>query len=55
MQLAKANTAKDIELLTDMEKEVIMYINLCRLYPQEFLEYEVENYYGTSKYGNYLI
>lgn len=55
LQLEKANTAKDVELLTDMEKEVIMYINLCRLYPQEFLEYEVLNYHGAQGYGNYLI
>jgi uncharacterized protein YkwD len=53
-QIEKANTAKNIEYLTTTEKECILYINLCRLYPKEFLKYEVVNYYGTEKYGDYV-
>lgn len=53
-QIEKANTAKDIKLLTMMEKEVITYVNLCRLYPQQFLEFELSDYYGTEEYGEYL-
>ena len=53
-QLEKANTAKDIKHLTMMEKEVITYVNLCRLYPQLFLEYELLDYYGPEEYGDYL-
>lgn len=53
-QFEKANTAKDIVLLTEMEKEVIMYLNLCRLYPQDFLAIEVSNYFGPTGYGDYL-
>jgi hypothetical protein len=53
-QRAKANTAKDIAYLTTVEKECIMYINLCRMYPKEFLKNELLNYFGTKKYGDYI-
>jgi hypothetical protein len=53
-QIEKANTAKDVAYLTNVEKECILYINLCRLYPKDFLKYEVVNYYGTEKYGDYV-
>jgi hypothetical protein len=46
-QLEEANTAKSIKYLTAAEKEVIQYINLCRLYPQEFAGIEVKNYNGV--------
>ena len=53
-QRSKANTAKDIAYLTAVEKECIMYLNLCRLYPQDFLKFELTNYFGNEKYGDYL-
>jgi len=53
-QILEANTAKDIEYLTKVEKECVMYINLCRLYPKEFLKHELLNYYGPKKYRDYL-
>ncbi len=53
-QISEANTAKDIEYLTKVEKECVMYVNLCRLYPKEFLKNELLNYYGSEKYGGYL-
>lgn len=53
-QLAKANTAKQMEYLTTIEKEAIMYINLARLYPKEFMKLEALNYNGDKKYGDYL-
>ncbi len=53
-QRSKANTAKDITYLTAVEKECIMYLNLCRLYPQDFLKFELTNYFGDEKYGDYL-
>ena len=53
-QISEANTAKDITYLTDVEKECVMYINLCRLYPKDFLKNEVSTYYGTEKYGDYV-
>lgn len=45
-QLQKANTAADEYILSDTEKEVIKYINLCRLYPAAFAETELKNYTG---------
>jgi hypothetical protein len=53
-QIEKANTAKSISYLTKEEKETILYINLCRLYPQEFAEKEVRPYVGNLKYGDYV-
>ena len=53
-QIEKANTAKDVAYLTTIEKECVLYINLCRLYPKDFLKNEVLNYYGTAKYGDYV-
>ena len=42
-QLATANTAKNKGYLNAVEKEVIQYINLARLYPQLFVKNELEN------------
>jgi hypothetical protein len=53
-QLRKANTAKDIAYLSTVEKECIMYLNLCRLYPQDFLKFELTKYVGNEQYGDYL-
>lgn len=46
-QLEEANTTKTIKYLTAAEKEIVQYINLCRLYPQEFAEIEVKDYIGV--------
>ena len=53
-QLNNANTAKDIAILTNVEKECILYLNLCRMYPSDFVKYELTNYFGTEKYGDYI-
>jgi len=53
-QLAQASTAANVAYLSNVEKECIMYINLCRLYPKEFLRNELLNYFGTEDYGDYL-
>lgn len=53
-ELERANTAKDITVLNSVEKDVIKYLNLARLYPQKFAKLEVENYYGPTKWGTYL-
>jgi len=45
-QKEKANTAKSVNYLTNTEKEIIQYINLCRMYPEDFASNEVENYNG---------
>lgn len=46
-QIKNANTAIDEYMLSDNEKEVIKYLNLCRLYPAEFAEKELKNYGGV--------
>lgn len=46
-QLQNANTAADEYRLTAAEKEVILYLNLCRLYPGEFVKNELEHYKGV--------
>lgn len=53
-QLDSADTGKDIADLSEVEKDAILYINLARLYPQKFLENELNDYTGTEKYGAYL-
>lgn len=37
-ELAKANTAADVDYLTDVEKQALMYTNLARLDGQKFLD-----------------
>lgn len=44
-QLDLANTTKNITYLTKVEKEAILYINLCRLFPKEFAQNEVAEYF----------
>ncbi len=46
-QLEAANTAQSVKYLTTAEKEVILYINLCRLFPEEFASIEVKDYNGV--------
>ena len=53
-QIAMANTAKNIEYITKVERDAILYINLARLYPKMFIKNELDGYYGTKKYGDYL-
>lgn len=47
-QLEEANTAKDYEYLSDEEKAIVQYINLCRLYPKQFASNEVQSYSGIK-------
>jgi hypothetical protein len=53
-QLNKANTAREIIYLNQAEKDAIMYINLARLYPQQFVTLELEKYLGTIEFGDYV-
>ena len=48
-QLAKANTAKNITYLSKVEKEAIMYINLARLFPSDFIRNELVVSAGMNK------
>ncbi|MBO9698814.1 MAG: CAP domain-containing protein [Sporocytophaga sp.] len=53
-ELAMANTAKDVSYLTQVEKDIFLSLNLARLYPAKFADYEVEHYTPPAKYGDYL-
>lgn len=53
-ELRSANTASYVSILTKEEKDVIMYMNLARMYPQKFARVEVEPYDGGPLYGFYL-
>lgn len=50
-QLDQANSAKDVSYLTKEEKDAILYINLCRLFPKEFSERELEGYEMDRAFG----
>jgi uncharacterized protein YkwD len=50
-QLEAADLARNNPNLSDREKEAIQYINLCRLYPQEFAENEVAGYEMSPGFG----
>lgn len=43
-QINEANTAKNTNYLSEKERNIILYLNLVRLYPQDFLSIEIENY-----------
>ena len=51
-QLDAANTAKDISYLSKEEKEIVLYINLARLYPKAFVQSELRGYkgFGNTKF-----
>ena len=48
----KANSAADIEELSDVEKQVFYYLNLARLAPQTFAKTYAQAYTGLSGYEN---
>jgi uncharacterized protein YkwD len=54
-QLEIANTAKDISYLTKVEKDVILYINLCRLFPKEFAQIEVAKFELTVDHSDSIL
>lgn len=54
VELKKANTVKKISYLNEIEKEAVIVLNLARLYPKKFVEYELMDFNGTPKYGDYL-
>lgn len=53
-EIAAARTADSCQYFDEVEKEVVMFFNLARLYPQKFKEIELKGYLGTKKYGDYL-
>ncbi len=55
-QLDNANTAKEYDYITEEEKVMVQYINLCRLYPKQFAQNEVKPYKGIAgiKYKGFV-
>lgn len=53
-QLGQADTGRDIDKLSETEKDAIMYINLARLFPAEFVTIELESYTGPEGNENAL-
>lgn len=49
-ELSAANTASDAIFMTKIEREVVKYVNLARLYPQKFVRVEVRDYSLPSNY-----
>ncbi len=47
--LAKANTARSVSYLSEEEKEVIYYMNLCRMNPELFGKTYLKNYLSENK------
>jgi uncharacterized protein YkwD len=48
-ELAAANTAKNVTYMDSVEKEIVMYCNLARMYPKRFAAIEVDgHYYGED-------
>ena len=54
-EIENANTVEDISYLNEIEKEVVVVLNLARLYPKKFVQIELKNYTGLVElYGDYL-
>lgn len=49
-EINSANTAQNANFLTQEEKNVILYINLARLFPKKYAEQEVVNAKGLEDY-----
>ena len=54
-ELAKANTCANINYLTKIEKEVIQYVNLARMYPAKYAKIELVDANKTTTYYKSLI
>ncbi len=48
-ELATANTAKNVPYLDSLEKEIVLYMNLARLYPARFKIIVSQNHLGTTE------
>jgi hypothetical protein len=48
-QLQSANTAGSVDYMNNAEKTVVLYMNLARLYPDDFNNYVLEPYAGKKR------
>ncbi len=54
-ELRRANTATTAYYMTEQERDVILYMNLARMYPQKYARVEVEPYNNNSSYKASLL
>lgn len=50
-EIQAANTARSCSYMTQLERDVMLYINLARLFPKRFAEIEVRNYQHAEGFG----
>ena len=50
-EISKADKARNISYLTENEKDVILYLNLARMYPKKFAAIEVVNWDRPSEWA----
>lgn len=50
-EINSANTAQNERYLSQEERNVFLWVNLARMYPQKFARCEVEPYMGEAMYG----
>ena len=43
-EISNADVARDIDTISDFEKDIILYHNLVRMYPEKYLELEILNW-----------
>ncbi len=53
-QIKQANTADSVTVLTQVEKDVFIYLNLARLFPTDFIKYELNTYAANDYNANSL-
>lgn len=51
-EISKADKARNISYLTENEKDVILYLNLARMYPKKFASIEVVNWDRPSGWAS---
>jgi len=51
-EISKADKARNISYLTENEKDVILYLNLARMYPKKFASIEVANWDRPSEWAS---
>lgn len=54
-ELRRANTAATAYYMTEQERDVLLYMNLARMYPQKYARVEVEPYNSSSSYKTSLL
>ncbi len=53
-QIKQANTADTVSALTQVEKDVFIHLNLARLFPADFIKYELSTYAANDRNASTL-